>query len=99
MKKFELKPLPYDYSALEPVISQKILKLHHDKHHAAYVNGTNAAIESLEKARQANSPVGDILRKLSFNLNGHLLHELFWNNLRAPKENNAPEGKAKPLIP
>lgn len=98
MKKFELKPLPYDYAALEPVISQKILKLHHDKHHAAYVAGANAALENLEKARQSNAPVGDMLRKLSFNLNGHLLHELFWESMCPPIENNAPKGKIKAAI-
>ena len=52
MKKFELLPLPYVYDALQPVISKEIMTLHHDKHHAAYVNGANAALEKLEKFRK-----------------------------------------------
>ncbi|MFA5894931.1 MAG: superoxide dismutase, partial [Candidatus Shapirobacteria bacterium] len=44
MSKFTLNPLPYAYEALEPVISKQIMELHHDKHHAAYVNGANAAL-------------------------------------------------------
>ena len=52
MKKFELPPLPYSYDALQPYISKEIMALHHDKHHQAYVNGANAAIEKLEKSRR-----------------------------------------------
>ena len=52
MTKLTLPPLPYSYDALEPMISQQIMELHHDKHHAAYVNGANAAAEKLEKARK-----------------------------------------------
>jgi Fe-Mn family superoxide dismutase len=78
--RYELKPLPYDYSALEPVISKEILMLHHDKHHQPYVNGANAALEKLELARDGNQEISikAVMKDLSFNLNGHLLHELFW---------------------
>ncbi|MFA5108152.1 MAG: superoxide dismutase [Candidatus Micrarchaeia archaeon] len=95
MKKYELPKLDYDYGALEPVISAKIMELHHAKHHAGYVKGANDALETLEKLRsnQTNGSVGDVLRKLSFNLNGHLMHSLFWKNMRPPKENNMPKGK------
>ncbi|MFH1306172.1 MAG: superoxide dismutase [Candidatus Micrarchaeota archaeon] len=95
MKKYSLPKLDYGYNALEPVISSKIMELHYSKHHAAYVKGTNAAIEELEKIRNNNSTAStpDILRKLSFNLNGHILHDLFWKNMCPPKEDNAPEGK------
>ena len=52
MGKYEVPQLPYSYGALEPYISEQIMKLHHDKHHVAYVNGANAALEKLEKARK-----------------------------------------------
>lgn len=79
--KYELSPLPYAYNALSPVISEEIMTLHHDKHHAAYVAGANAALEKLEKNRAGELPELDIkatLRDLSFHVSGHLLHELFW---------------------
>jgi Fe-Mn family superoxide dismutase len=47
MSKYTLPDLTYDYGALEPFISGKIMELHHDKHHAAYVNGANAALEAM----------------------------------------------------
>ena len=49
---FSLPKLPYDYSALAPFMSEELLKLHHDKHHQAYVNGANAVFEKLDKARK-----------------------------------------------
>lgn len=79
--RYELKPLPYAYEALEPVISREIMQLHHDKHHAAYVIGANTALEKLEKNRSGELPELDVkatLRDLSFHVSGHLLHELFW---------------------
>ncbi|PIU81335.1 superoxide dismutase, partial [Candidatus Micrarchaeota archaeon CG06_land_8_20_14_3_00_50_6] len=100
MVKFELKSLPYAYDALQPVISRRILELHHGKHHAGYVAGANAAAEKLEKARngELEIDVKSILRDLSFNLNGHLLHELFWENMKAPEENNKPAGRVADAI-
>jgi len=88
MKKFELLPLPYKYEALQPVISKEIMTLHHDKHHMAYVNGANAAIEKLEKSRRGEAEIDlkATVRDLSFNVNGHILHEIFWPNM-------APSGK------
>ncbi|HID05460.1 MAG TPA: superoxide dismutase [Aigarchaeota archaeon] len=88
MKKYELPPLPYAYNALEPYISEEIMKVHHDKHHNAYVVGANAALERLEKQRKGESQenVRAILRDLSFNLSGHKLHSIFWPNM-------APQGK------
>ena len=52
--KYTLPDLPYDYKALEPVLSEQTLHLHHDKHHAAYVAGLNTALEKLQAARQAS---------------------------------------------
>ena len=50
---YVLPDLPYDYSALEPHISGRIMKLHHDKHHATYVKGANTALEKLDSARRS----------------------------------------------
>ncbi len=88
VKSFSLPKLPYDYNALEPYISETQLKLHHDKHHQAYVNGANADFEKLDKARKDNAEVDmkALLKDLSFNVGGHLLHSIFWENM-------APAGK------
>ncbi|MCJ7445253.1 MAG: superoxide dismutase [Methanotrichaceae archaeon] len=92
-KFYSLPDLPYAYNALEPFISEIQLKLHHDKHHAAYVNGANAILERLDKARQTGTDVDmkATLKELSFNVGGHTLHRLFWNNL-APAANKQPGG-------
>lgn len=100
MSKFILNPLPYAYEALEPVISKQIMELHHDKHHAAYVNGANAALEKLEKARSGEIEVNtrEVMRDLSFNANGAIMHDIFWKTMRAPVENNLPTGAALEAI-
>jgi len=92
--KFYLLPkLPYEYNDLEPHISEEQLTIHHDKHHQAYVNGANAILQKLDKARKegADLDVKSTLKELSFNVGGHLLHSLFWVNL-AP----ADKGGGKP---
>ncbi|MCC7556024.1 MULTISPECIES: superoxide dismutase [Methanoculleus] len=88
LKKYELPPLPYAPDALEPHISKEQLSLHHDKHHQAYVTGANADLEKLEKARQEGTEVDmkALLKELSFNIGGHVLHTLFWPTM-------APAGK------
>jgi Fe-Mn family superoxide dismutase len=90
-----LTPLPYDYDALEPVISERIMKLHHDKHHAAYVNGANTALEKIEQMRSGEimGNIREVTRDYSFNYNGALLHQLFWQMMRPPTENNGPDEK------
>lgn len=93
--KYTLSPLPYSYEALEPVISKEIMTLHHDKHHAAYVTGANAALEKLEKYRAGELPdldVKAVSRDLSFHVSGHLLHELFWQVMQ-------PAGAKYKIIP
>ena len=95
-KTYTLPPLPYSYKALEPHISEQIMTLHHDKHHAAYVNGANAALDKLEKARagQLQIDVRGVLRDLSFNIDGHKLHAIFWPNMApAGKGGGTPGGK------
>ena len=93
MAAYTLPDLEYDYGALEPSISGKIMELHHDKHHGAYVKGANAALEKLAEAREKenfdNLPA--LERALAFNLSGHVLHSLFWENM-APKAGGRPEG-------
>ena len=87
-KFYTLPDLPYDYGALVPSISEAQLRLHHDKHHAAYVNGANAIFERLDKVRKEGTDVDmkSTLKELSFQAGGHILHLLFWRNL-------APAGK------
>jgi len=94
MKKVDLPPLQYSHDALQPVISKELMTLHHDKHHAAYVNGTNAALDKLEKSRngQIEIDVKATLRDLSFNMAGHILHSLFWTNMK-PNGGGTPVGK------
>ncbi len=90
-QKFYILPdLPYDYKALEPYMSEAQLRLHHDKHHAAYVKGANAIFERLDMARREGSDLDmkAIVKELSFQAGGHILHFLFWRNL-------APHEKAK----
>ena len=52
MPGYTLPELPYDYAALEPHYSARLLQLHHDKHHAAYVSGANATFDKLAEARE-----------------------------------------------
>jgi len=94
-KVYSLPELPYASNALEPYISETQLKIHHDKHHAAYVNGANAILERMEKARQAGSDLDmkATLKELSFQAGGHVLHSLFWRNLApAAKAAKEPSG-------
>lgn len=93
MSKYQLPDLPYDYDALEPHVSEKQLKIHHDKHHQGYVNKANKTLKELDEARED----GEInlkakLKFLSFAIAGHKLHSLFWENL-GPKTKEKPEGE------
>ena len=83
MTQYVLPDLPYDYSALEPHISARIMELHHDKHHKAYVDGANKTLEMLAEARTSGdfSRMAALERALSFHVSGHVLHSLFWQNL------------------
>ncbi|MEJ4113589.1 superoxide dismutase [Corynebacterium kroppenstedtii] len=94
MAVYELPALPYDYDALEPHISGEIMQLHHDKHHATYVAGANAALENLEKAREEGADANEIRalsKNLAFNLGGHTNHSIFWKNL-SPNGGGEPTG-------
>jgi Fe-Mn family superoxide dismutase len=101
IKLFTLPNLPFDYNALAPYISEQQLKLHHDKHHQAYVNGANAIFEKLDKSRSESTDVDmkAILKELSFNVGGHLLHTTFWENMSpAGKGGGKPGGAVADMI-
>jgi Fe-Mn family superoxide dismutase len=93
MAEYSLPDLRYDYGALEPHISGRIMELHHDKHHGGYVKGANTTLEQLAEARQKEdfSKLSSLEKALAFNLSGHLLHSLFWQNL-TPKGGDLPTG-------
>lgn len=87
---FTLPPLPYAYDALEPNIDKETMTIHHDKHHGAYVNNLNAALE--RKADLASKSVEDLISNLDAlpedirtavrnNGGGHANHSLFWENM------------------
>ena len=95
-KFYVLPKLPYGYKDLEPHISEEQLRIHYEKHHQAYVNGANAILQKLDKARKENADldVKSTLKELSFSIGGHLLHSLFWSNLApAGKGGGKPGGK------
>jgi Fe-Mn family superoxide dismutase len=97
---FEVPPLPYDYDALEPHIDEQTMRVHHDKHHQAYVDNANKALEGTE---WANSPVDQVLgdaldvipedkrAAVRNNAGGHANHSLFWE-LMSPDGGGQPSG-------
>ncbi|MFI6514230.1 superoxide dismutase [Spirillospora sp. NPDC050679] len=99
MSDYTLPDLPYDYAALEPAITGEILELHHSKHHAAYVKGANDTLEKLAEARdkeQFGGLVG-LEKTFAFNLSGHVLHSIFWENL-SPDGGDRPDGELRAAI-
>ncbi len=93
MADYTLPDLGYDFAALEPNISGRIMELHHDKHHKAYVDGANTALVKLAEAREANdfANVNKLQKDLAFNLAGHVNHTIFWTNL-SPNGGDKPTG-------
>ena len=93
MNRYTLPDLPYDYTALEPHVSGKIMELHHGKHHATYVKNANSVLEQLDEARQKDdfARLAALERALAFNLSGHILHSIFWRNM-TPKGGGTPQG-------
>ncbi|KAK0194238.1 Mn superoxide dismutase [Armillaria mellea] len=91
--------LPYAYNALEPFISEEIMKLHHQKHHQAYVNGLNAAEEAYAKSVSTKDHIA-LQSALKFNGGGHINHSLFWKNLAPAGEEGGKleSGPLKTLI-
>lgn len=100
-KFYSLPELPYGYGDLEPYMSEEQLRIHHSKHHQAYVNGANALLQRLDKARLENVDVDvkSTLKELSWNIGGHLMHSLFWGNLTTPaKGGGKPVGTLDEII-
>jgi len=95
-----LPPLPYDYNALEPHIDEQTMRIHHDKHHAAYVNNLNAALE--KHPELANKTIEDLIKGINSvpedirtavrnNGGGHVNHTMFWE-IMGPGKGGAPSG-------
>jgi superoxide dismutase, Fe-Mn family len=93
MAKYTLPDLPYDFSALEPYISGATMELHHGKHHAAYVKNANTVLDQLAEAREKMdfTRLAALERTLAFNLSGHILHSIFWQNM-SPKGSGIARG-------
>jgi Fe-Mn family superoxide dismutase len=102
---FEVPPLPYDYAALEPHIDERTMHLHHDKHHQAYVDNANKALEGSEWAER---PVEEILQSLDAlpedirtavrnNAGGHANHSFFWE-IMSPDGGGEPDGELADAI-
>ena len=96
---FELPPLPYDFNALEPHIDARTMEIHHDKHHQAYVDNANKALEGNE---WADRPIEAILANVDLlpedirgavrnNAGGHANHSLFWQ-IMSPQGGGEPDG-------
>lgn len=99
MGEYTLPDMPYDYAALEPAITGEILELHHAKHHAAYVKGANDTLERLAEARDKGEFGGlvGLEKTFAFNLSGHVLHSIFWENL-SPDGGDRPDGPLRDAI-
>jgi Fe-Mn family superoxide dismutase len=99
MPQYILPDLPYDYSALEPHVTGRIMELHHDKHHGNYVKGANETLEKLDEARNKEdfTRLAGLEKSLAFNLSGHVLHSLFWQNL-SPRAGGRPSGELAAAI-
>ncbi|MFB9731581.1 superoxide dismutase [Ornithinimicrobium kibberense] len=99
MSTYTLPDLPYDYAALEPHISAEIMELHHSKHHKAYVDGANTALEKLAAARDSGDfgTVPMLEKNLAFNLGGHTNHSVFWQNM-SPEGGDRPDGEVAAMI-
>ncbi len=102
---YEVPPLPYDYAALEPHIDEQTMRLHHDKHHQAYVDKANDALSGTE---WEDRPIEDVLRNLSSlpaekqtvvrnNGGGHANHTLFWESM-SPNGGGEPSGELADAI-
>jgi Fe-Mn family superoxide dismutase len=92
--KYTLPDLPYDYNALEPVISGEIMKLHHQKHHATYVSNLNVAEEKYNdaKAKDDLNTMIHLQPAIRFNGGGHINHSIFWQVLCPKEGGNQPVG-------
>lgn len=99
IKQFELPKLTYDLKGLEPAYSSELLELHHDKHHAAYVNGLNKTLADLAEVREKGDygTINQLQKNLAFHFSGHILHSIFWRNM-SPNGGGSPEGNLAEAI-
>lgn len=97
-EQYKLPDLPYDFNALEPVISAEIMELHYTKHHNAYVTNLNKALEKRAEAQAKNDleTLIDLQSAIKFNGGGHINHSIFWTNL-APQSEGGGELPTGPL--
>jgi Fe-Mn family superoxide dismutase len=102
---FEVPPLPYDYNALEPHIDEQTMRVHHDKHHQAYVDNANKALEGTQWADQPVEVILTILDELPEdkqaavrnNAGGHANHSFFWE-IMGPNGGGEPSGSLADAI-
>jgi Fe-Mn family superoxide dismutase len=80
-KFYKLPDLPYGYKDLEPYISEEQLKLHHDKHHQAYVDGANALLKKFDARNGDEFDVKAVSKELTFHVGGFVLHNYLWTNM------------------
>lgn len=99
MAVYTLPELDYDYSALAPHIAPEIMELHHSKHHKAYVDGANTALDKLAEAREKGdfANLNKLEKDLAFHLGGHINHSVFWKNM-APDAGGRPDGEIASAI-
>ncbi|MGE5340343.1 MAG: superoxide dismutase [Candidatus Omnitrophota bacterium] len=101
-KFYVLPELKFPYNAFEPYISEEQLRLHHDKHHAAYVKNANAILERMDRAREEETDFDTtaMFKELSFHIGGHVLHSLFWEGMAPEGEGGGgePQGELKKVI-
>jgi Fe-Mn family superoxide dismutase len=97
---YQLPDLPYDYNALEPVISAEIMELHYAKHHKAYVTNLNTALEKYHEAETKNDVPQMIALQsgIKFNGGGHINHSIFWTILCHPSKSGSPKGELAEMI-
>jgi len=95
-EEYKLPDLPYAYNALEPYIDEATMRLHHDKHHAAYVAGFNTALKKLEEARAKGdfASVQALSKAAAFHGSGHAMHALFWQVMCPSAQSKAPASGA-----
>ena len=94
MSEYVLPDLDYDYAALEPHISGRIMELHHSKHQATYVKGANDALAQLAEARAKGEfgTIPKLSKDLAFHVGGVINHSIFWKNM-SPEGGDKPEGE------
>jgi superoxide dismutase, Fe-Mn family len=80
-KNYKLPDLPYGYKDLEPYISEEQLKIHHDKHHQAYVDGANAILKKFDNRDSEEFDIKPVSKDLTFHVGGYVLHKFFWENM------------------